>query len=120
MQLPHKKVLVGDSDSVVLALVAYILQRQGFAVDAVSDRDQILERMRDAVYDAIIVDLHIDGIRELIQAAPEGAKRIIVTTVLTDPHELPVHSTLLKPLEFGELVETIARVVNPEPELGAQ
>lgn len=111
MSRASKKVLVGDRDTVVLALVSHVLQRQGFTVDASSDPRGIIQRIRDAVYDAIIVDLHLDGVSDLIQST--DGSRIILTTP-HDPPALPVCSILRKPLELGELVDATRRCVNPK------
>lgn len=93
-------------------MLAHILQRQGFHVDA-ADGDGIVRRLREAVYDAMILDIEIDGIRDFLHASPQQASRIIITTPV-DIDELPVHAILRKPIELSELVSTTRRCVNPE------
>lgn len=105
-----KKVLVGDSDDVVLAIICHILNRQGFATEPIADRADIPRVMRDGLYDAIIVDAMLEGVVEALPSAKLHAKRIILTSV-DDVAVDGVHATLRKPLEFEVLINTVRNCV---------
>jgi DNA-binding response OmpR family regulator len=111
LQYPAKKVLVGDSNDIVRTLISHILYQHGFVVDTLSDDDIVAHRLLDSVYDAMILDVDLDGVHALLHAPPEHASRII----LTAPRDITaegVHAVLRKPIEFGELVATTFRCVN--------
>jgi DNA-binding response OmpR family regulator len=111
LQYPAKKVLVGDSNDIVRTLISHILHQQGFVVDTLSGEDLVAQRLLDSVYDAMILDVDLDGVHALLHSRPEQASRII----LTAPRDITangVHAVLRKPLEFGELVATTFRCAN--------
>ena len=111
MQYPPKKVLVGESDGIVRTLISHILLQQGFVVDTLHEGDVLSQRLLDAVYDAMILDVDVHGVTDVLHARPEHASRVILTT----PRDFDmdgVHAVLRKPLEFGELVATTFRCVN--------
>lgn len=111
--LTTPRVLVADSDGVVLALVSFILQRQGYAVDAVMNPEDALRLMTESAYDAMIVDLALAGILEFASDDTDRASRMILISAHDHENEVPVHATLRKPLELGELLETVRKCVLP-------
>lgn len=110
MQHP-KKVLVGDSDDIVRTLISHILLQRGFVVDTLSDEDIVAHRLLDQVYDAMILDVDLDGVPDLLHARPEHASKVILTAP-RDVTARGVHAVLRKPIEFGELVAATFRCVN--------
>jgi DNA-binding response OmpR family regulator len=101
-----KKVVVGDPDAIVLALICHILTREGYDVVAVPDREELLRLIRAGNYDALIVDTSLDGVLEVVKTAPSAA-RVILTSARSVDGETGVHAFLKKPLEFGELIDTV-------------
>ena len=113
MPVAPKKVLVGDRDPIVLALLCHILNRQGFHAHPVVEPDELLRLMQGGEYDAVIVDALIDGAVDAILRAPDTAGRAIVTT-LDGASVDGVYATLRKPLEFAQLVEVVHKCVHGE------
>ena len=109
-----KKVVVGDGDAVVLALVAYILKRQGFHAEPVVERDQLLDLIRYGQFDAMVVDRHLDGVLDALKAHPECASRVILTSPHDGDNDVGAHALLKKPLEFGQLIETVRGCVDQD------
>ena len=56
-----KKILVADDDIDILTLVTMTLGMQGFAVDAVSNWQEINERVRQFNPDLILLDISLGG-----------------------------------------------------------
>jgi DNA-binding NtrC family response regulator len=113
LPLTPKKVLVGDSDPIVLALTSHILNRRGYEAHPIAHHDEFLEHLRAGDYDAAVVDAFIEGAMDAILAAPSPRDRIIVTTHEPDAFD-GVFATLRKPLEFGQLVDTVQKCVEGE------
>jgi CheY-like chemotaxis protein len=101
-----KSVLVGDDDPIVLALTCHILNRQGFCTRPINDREELLRLVREGVFDAMLIDAHIDGAVDAVASSPHAAPRAILTTTTDQTWDFGF-ATLRKPLEFGLLVETV-------------
>lgn len=76
LSVSRKRVLVGDADEIVLALILHILQRQGYAVDVTIEAAEFTRRLRAGRYDAVLVDPAVSPggaqwIRDLVAAMPE-------------------------------------------------
>lgn len=111
MSVSRKRVLVGDADEIVLALILHILQRQGYAVDVTAEAAEFTRRLHTGRYDAILVDpamspSGVEWIRDLVATMPELRNRLIVAGAAAGA-DLPVRATLRKPLEFGLLIDTV-------------
>jgi len=111
LSVSRKRVLVGDADEIVLALILHILQRQGYAVDVTAEAAEFTQRLRTGRYDAILVDpamspSGVEWIRDLVATMPELRNRLIVAGAAAGA-DLPVRATLRKPLEFGLLIDTV-------------
>jgi len=57
-----KRVLVADDDDDARAFIAHALRRAGYAVRAVNDGAQALERLRVERFDAAVLDLEMPGL----------------------------------------------------------
>lgn len=111
MSVSRKRVLVGDADEIVLALILHILQRQGYSVDVTTEAAEFTQSLRTGRYDAILVDPAMSPsgaqwIRDLVATMPELRNRLIVAGA-AGGSDLPVRATLRKPLEFGLLIDTV-------------
>ena len=111
MSVSRKRVLVGDADEIVLALILHILQRQGYTVDVTAEAAEFTRRLHTGRYDAILVDpamspSGVEWIRDLVATMPELRNRLIVAGAAAGA-DLPVRATLRKPLEFGLLIDTV-------------
>lgn len=111
MSVSRKRVLVGDADEIVLALILHILQRQGYAVDVTTEAVEFAQKLRTGSYDAILVDPAmspngVQWIRDLLSTLPNLRNRLIVAGAAAES-DLPVRAALRKPLEFGLLIDTV-------------
>lgn len=102
-----KTIFVAESDAVVLALLCHILTREGYKVQPVEQREELLRIIRDAHFDALIADAMLDGVVDTVASVPHRAPRIILTTPHNELPKLANHATLRKPIEFGLLLDTV-------------
>ncbi len=104
---PSPKVLVADTDEIVVALISHILSRQGYSVDVALTADSAAKQLSAREYAAILIDSKLisalDGFRD-------RAARTILLSANTDP-DLPVYAVIQKPIDFGSLVDTVAKCV---------
>ena len=107
LSLSPTKVLVADSDEIVLALLSHILHRQGYSVDVAATADEAANHLTQRDYRAIIIDVKLIGV---VERFPERLSRTIVLSPKeqADPR---VHAVIQKPVEFGFLVDTVAGCV---------
>ena len=104
MSSSPRKVLVADSDEIVLALISHILCRQGYAVDVALSADEAAARLAQREYHAVLIDVRFASVLD-------GIPNLMPRTILLSPNgdvELPVHSVIRKPVEFGLLVDAVA------------
>ena len=62
MKIP-KSILVVDDEADLVELVSYNLKKEGFSVDAASDGESALEKIKKGKYDLLILDLMLPGIQ---------------------------------------------------------
>jgi len=111
-------VLVVDDEAAIRALVAKIIERAGFDVETARDGREAIDKLADADYDVLVIDLmmpNIDGygvvdyLRErgghqpaviLITAADSAAVRKMDGAL--------VHSVLRKPFDIDVLADLIS------------
>jgi DNA-binding response OmpR family regulator len=109
----RKRVLVAERDDIVLALISHILTRQGYLVDNAATADQIKACLRANSYDAILIDASLPGgaIEWLRSAVPDGERRLVILASHSIREDVPARAVLQKPIEFHQLVETVAACV---------
>jgi CheY-like chemotaxis protein len=84
--LPTRDALVVDDDAPTRALVAHLLQRDGFRVDTAADGAEALPLLRGRGYEVIVLDLAMPGMNgmELLEhlrhRMPAALRRIVVVT----------------------------------------
>jgi len=115
LSLSRKRVLVGDSDEIVLALTLHILQRQGYEVDVTTKPQEFSEKLHAREYHAVLVDPNLSPqglkwVKSLLAEFPGVCSRLIIATA-APKHDLTVCATLPKPLEFGLLIATVEACV---------
>jgi DNA-binding NtrC family response regulator len=111
----RKRILVGDADEIVLALILHILQRQGYDVDATTRAEEFSEKLSAHNYQAVLVDPNLSPhglkwVKGILAQFPGVCSRLIIATA-APKHDLTVHATLPKPLEFGLLIDTVEACV---------
>ena len=115
---PEKRVLVVEDDAAIRALLATLLSHSGYACDFSPDGDDAVHRLRNAEYDAILLDLMLPGqfgfdiIRFLNAERPAMSPRVIVLTAasqatLHDFDESQVHTVMRKPFDIHQLLSNV-------------
>ena len=107
MSLSPTKVLVAESDEIVLALISHILHRQGYAVDVATTADETAQRLARQQYRAIVIDSKLMAV---FDDFPGDLSRTILLSA-NPSSDLPVHAVIQKPVEFGALVDMVAACV---------
>lgn len=105
MSSSSRKVLVAESDEIVLALISHILHRQGYLVDVALTADDAMQCLRLKQYNAVVVDSKLFAVMEHF---PQSLAQTIVLGSFERPG---VHAVLPKPVEFGALVDAVADCV---------
>lgn len=107
MSSSSAKVLVAESDEIVLALISHILHRQGYSVDVAVTAEEATKHLTGNDYRAIVMDSKLVA---SLNGFSERMKRVILLSPQLDS-DLPVHAVIQKPVEFGFLVDTVAACV---------
>ncbi|MEA2462333.1 MAG: hypothetical protein QOJ98_80 [Acidobacteriota bacterium] len=115
---PEKRVLVVEDDAAIRAFLATLLSHSGYACDFSPDGNDAVDRLRNAEYDAILLDLMLPGqfgfdiIRFLNAERPAMSPRVIVLTAasqatLRDFDESQVHTVMRKPFDIDQLLTNV-------------
>jgi CheY-like chemotaxis protein len=104
----RRRILVADSDEIVVALICHILNRQGYTVDAALTDAEARDRMASQRYDAILLD---SNLANAVSDLPKLVARTILLSANNSDSDAPVHAVLQKPIEFALLIETVAACV---------
>lgn len=109
--------LVVESDPAIRSLITFILRREAFEVEAVSDPDEALANFQRREYAVVVFDLPRHDPRalrllELLQKRdPRTLRRVVIVTadVHVLRHGLPtdVCRVLKKPFEIGDLLAAV-------------
>ncbi|HYK02616.1 MAG TPA: response regulator [Thermoanaerobaculia bacterium] len=112
--IPTRRALVIDDDAAIRVLVSRILEKNDFVVDVARDGAEGIEKLSDADYGVIVLDLmmpRLDGVavvKYLSQYYPEKIPSVIVTSAFgSAAFERvcpPVHHFLEKPFDVSILV----------------
>jgi DNA-binding NarL/FixJ family response regulator len=103
----RRKILVADSDEIVLALISHILTRQGFLVETALTADEAAERLRAERFEAVLLDVKFS---KVMASWPDAPTRGILLGAAPGA-ALRVRATLEKPLEFGALLDAVVACV---------
>jgi CheY-like chemotaxis protein len=121
------RILLVDDDELFRPMLHAMLERSGFAVDAVKSGNEALARYRESPSDLVITDLimpdkeGLETIRELRQEAPavkiiamSGGGRTSTNTYLQLAGRLGAAKVLSKPFSHQELLDAITTVLAGE------
>jgi DNA-binding response OmpR family regulator len=124
-------VLLIEDEANILEAIGFILSRAGWDVQGHGKGDTALEEIRRQSPDIVVLDVMLPGrsgldiLREL-RATPEfKALPVLMLTAKGQAKDrdmalaLGANAFLTKPFANGELVETLARLVDPKAEAGA-
>jgi DNA-binding response OmpR family regulator len=124
------RVLVVDDEPAIRALVAKIVERAGYPVDTARDGAEAIEKLEQARYAVMVLDLmmpNIDGYG-LIQhlKASKGPKPAVIVISAGDSGALRkldgslVHSILRKPFDIDVLGDLISAAAKAAEESAAE
>ena len=120
MASPSRKVLLIESDEVILVLISYLLTRESYLVHTTLDAAEAERMLGTEHYDAILLELRaanagVDLVNRIAERDPRLLKKIIIVTSAV--HEatrlvgLPLHAIIRKPFEVHALVDTVRSLV---------
>lgn len=121
------RVLLLEDDEHLRATLALVLQRQGFAVEAVAGSAEAIRLGQENVFDLIITDIRMEGLDglqalEAMQSTQPGVQSLVVTGFSSEDDSLRalrlgVREFLRKPFEitaFREATKKLAEAVTKE------
>ena len=120
-----KRILVVDDEPEIVDLLKEFLETHGFVVDSAPDASGAIERVRDNIYDAAILDFNLpdmDGVmlhRQIRQMDGELAQRTLFTSGLVQSeHALGYYAThgmgfLSKPFDMQEVLDWLETMSGP-------
>jgi DNA-binding response OmpR family regulator len=111
-------VLVVDDEAAIRALVAKIIERAGFDVETARDGREAIEKLHEADYDVLVIDLmmpNIDGYGVVDYLRERGGQQpavILITAAdsaaVRKMDGALVHSVLRKPFDIDVLADLIS------------
>jgi CheY-like chemotaxis protein len=111
------QILIADDEETFLISTADLLRIEGYKCDCTSNSIEAVEKLQSVEYDLLIADIKMQGNfeLELIQYLPQIVQYLPVILVTGYPSmksaiqsiELPVMAYLVKPIDFGELLEKV-------------
>jgi DNA-binding response OmpR family regulator len=118
--MPENRILLIEDEATSRELLTYILEGEGYAVDAVETAAAALERLESTDYAVVIADWLLpdgNGIDLADRAAELGAKTFVVSGYLIG---LPAgaadrHILFRKPVRPDELTAALRKAINPPP-----
>ncbi len=115
----RRRVLVVEDDGAIRALIKFLVQRETWTADEVSDGAEALSRIQNNQYDAIVLDLMLPSLSgeailaELRGSIPGELCRIVVVTA--SPGSVQkidtsgVGAVLIKPFDIDQLLDALRR-----------
>jgi DNA-binding response OmpR family regulator len=106
---------VAESDDIVLALISHILHTQGYLVDVAGTALEAESHLAAHTHDAVLLDGRLPGggADWMRRCVSDGDRRLVILTSGPFDADVPARAILRKPIEFGQLVETVANCVTP-------
>jgi DNA-binding response OmpR family regulator len=125
-EVEHRpRVLVVEDDGAIRALIKFLVQRERWTTDDVSDGDEALSRIQNNQYDAIVLDLMLPGLSgeailaEVRRSLPSQLCRIVVVTASPSfAQKLDTNglgAVLIKPFDIGQLMDAVRRCMPASP-----
>ena len=125
----NKRILVVEDDKHLNNLIAYSLEKNGYAVESVYDGYAAQDILSDGVFDLVILDIMLPGIDgfRICESIKKGANphkpRVVILTARTQPLDriygtvVGADSYFIKPFSLAKLIAAIkdmlAAAANP-------
>lgn len=112
-----RNVLVVEDDDAIRALIKFLVQRENWTVDEVSDGQAALDKITDGRYDAIVLDLMLPGLSgeailaELRRSDPAALRRVVIVTAspsfVKTLDTTGVGAIMVKPFDIDQLIAAL-------------
>lgn len=120
--MPFRSVLIVDDDASIRTMVRAVLQHDGFEVEDVGSGNQAIARIREKLYDAVVLDIMMgngsgqDVLQALAVERP-NQKCVVVISATSQPNidKLDIANVkikLRKPFNISELVDAVNKCVD--------
>ncbi len=116
-----KRILLADDEAIFIKATSGMLRENGYLCDSVTDSESVIEKLKSNDYDLLISDIKMPGNTdmELISNISKIAETMPVILVTAYPSidnairalKFHVYDYLLKPVDFGVLLERISEVL---------
>jgi len=111
-----KRVLVADDDADIRSFMAHALRGAGYAVRAVADGVQALERLRVERFDAAVLDMDMPGltgeeVRKHLRAEGASAVGLVLTSGIAQAPPPGWDAFVAKPFLVKDLVAAVERAL---------
>lgn len=116
-----ERVLIVDDDPALRRVVGKLLQTAGYTTDEVGEADAALKRLANSVYDAVVSDVVLPGMRgtELLHAVRKAGNSIPFILMTGEPDlDTAVQAVnegafrfILKPFHGPELIDAVRKAV---------
>jgi len=110
---------VVEDDGAIRTLIKFLVQRENWSADDVSDGAEALDRIQNNQYDAIVLDLMLPGLSgetilaEVRRSLPSHLYRIVVVTAspgfAQKVDTSGVGAVLIKPFDIEQLLDALRR-----------
>ncbi|AZQ61107.1 response regulator [Flammeovirga pectinis] len=121
-----KKILVAEDSSVIQNITRKVLQFQNYEIISVKNGQQVLDKLEQTDFDAILLDINMpvmDGMEcaQKIRALDDSSKNSVPIVAITgnaknysmdDFKAVGINEYLPKPLNFDNLVNVVNKVTN--------
>jgi CheY-like chemotaxis protein len=121
------RVLIAEDDCDIRRLVAHLLERDGYEVDAVEDGGKAIEKITTEPFDAILLDFMLpvatgsDVIDWIEQNRPEVGKSCVIiisaaVEALQKYDTSKVYAAVAKPFDVFQLLEIVRKCIEEKKE----
>jgi DNA-binding response OmpR family regulator len=122
----RRRVLVVEDDTAIRSLIRFLVQREDWIADEVSDGSEALSKIRNERYDAIVLDLMLPSLpgdtilTEIRRTTPGDLGRIIIITAshayVRKIDTTGVGAVVTKPFDIDQLMNVLRNcmVVTPD------
>ena len=123
--MPDKRILLVEDDDDVRFILAALLERDGYVVDAAGEFSEAMGLLEARPYRLAIVDWVIpggDGLTIADAAADKGSKTILISGFLfrIPADRIKRHDgTLMKPVRTSDLIDAVTRAIGSPAEPSA-
>lgn len=113
----RRNVLVVEDDAAIRGLIKFLVQRENWTAEEVSDGAEALVKIRKRDYDVIVLDLMLPGVSgeaildEVRRSRPSALCRIVIVTAspsfVQKLDTAGVGAILVKPFDINQLVAAL-------------